>query len=600
MKKTDAVSILGEEFYDGIVRFYENIWNSDYSYKVCLVRRSFVLNRIFYEMKPRKVETNNIITDSALLALCPKIAKQFIENEYRFPSILICDDILIHGRAINTFLVSFENQLIATIIELDKSLEDKADEIRTKISFAIDIKIYMKNKEASILLSRYLTRMQSDKIAEACIWRDLSNRISLLISRSGKANANFVLATRVNKKVVNMEMNQWIRRETFYRGNRQIVYIKTLEFGHGIKAVCTIRINKEFNVEEYCAIPFIFLPAINEVGRTYLIESIKNKLPEDKRIICQKWEKYSKRSLDEFITCVLSQNLLLIFQNDNNVKDTKSNSTTKMEIEKIANNYGNDEEVFNLIQYIADKQLFSFEEFEGIIENSTKESIPISVQDLFREEPELGLLDELERNISERGLLAEIEAYKIKSSNYTPTTKLQYDEAKQEIAEFIGPSNISKAKYSIYDAVAYALQFMDAGMMVLSVYKSGEENAERYCQYLKAGEQSLMIEPMGVFEYIPLLVAMNRRCTATGIDIRDELYKYVAQNGISQEIIDKLVSLLCHLQESGQTINDWNFNMMERVYRDDGIVSDEDKIAVINRTFSMMSKQREHVLEYLS
>lgn len=597
MDRTVAEAILGEKFYQGLKNFYASIWEDDAEYKVCLVRRSFVLERLFLEMEGRVIDTfdeHGVMTDSAILSLCPQIAEYYRDKHY-FPSILICDDILIHGRAINSFLIQLENQIIRSLKEMKCEI-DEAD-VRTRLSFAITIHVYTKNNEPSIILSRYLTRIKSDEIQEAFVWRDLSNRIAILISESGRANANFILASYATKKDFGEEIKGFRRISTFYRGNKQTVYIRKRDYGTGMKAIYTFRINHKSLNGKYAVLPFVILSGIDKDGKIYLVQKIQEALENDTfRQIIKGWEANSQRTLNEFISCVLSRNLLLSLKQDAALDDSILEDSA--EVSKIACNYGNSREVYELISYIYSVLLFTMEELDEILKTATMSSQPIisfgSDNEIANEE--CNILDMMEKEISKAGCDAEAEAYEYKNREYAPS-EVQYKEEKLSVEQLLRKN----AKSSIESAVAYMFQFMDEGFMVLSVYKSCQEAAERYEQFCKAGEQSLMIEPLNLYEYLPLLTAITRKCQGAGLDVYEEIDNFVAKSSIKidKNVVNTWKEFLENLKRMGQSIEDWDFNMINRIYREEDKDVEEDMMKSIKRDLDIINKRKRLVAEYL-
>lgn len=76
-----------------------------------------------------------------------------------------------------------------------------------------------------------------------------------------------------------------------------------------------------------------------------------------------------------------------------------------------------------------------------------------------------------------------------------------------------------------------------------------------------------------------------------------EVTDYVHENGLPEQTGRELLSFLDDLEESGQEVEDWNFNMSERI-ADENASEEEDRMAKVQRMFQALMKQRENVEKY--
>lgn len=602
MNEKKAKSILGEEFFDGLKNFYRSLKeNKQYQYRVLLVRRSYVLYRIFREFEcgaEEEFDIEEFITDNALISQCPNIVQYYMANKV-FPAILIADDILIHGRAINAFLVKLEQQLIRELGQL--GCEDDDIKIRTELTRAVSVRVYMKNDKPSVLLARYQTRVKCERIDSAVVWRDLSNRVAILVSQADMANASFTPSAVASGRIENEQSLDFRKIETFYRGNRQIVYLRFLDFGEGIKSIYTVRTSKRCgNNKRY--IPYVLLPELSSESMEWLMEQITVRL--ERRGIkteCIKNWKSIYRTRNEFVSMVLSWNMMFIFWNKTH--KIQQLIPEKKEICKMAHNYGNQPEIYNVIDFIIKNPLFSAQELETLLEHATSKakilyegSIPFEE---MNEDRRIQLLDIMEDEIGSEGLEAERQAHILRTHEYIPT-ELQYKEARVKVSDFWRKiRDVKPEVFSIEYAIAYMLQFMDMGIMVISMHKSQESDCVSCKQYVKAGEQSLMLEALNLYEFIPLLDAIETKCEGDFELIAEQWEKYIQKEQIPQDKADKVKRFLCNLQGTGRKARDWRFNMINLVFRDYDKAAEEDQIARIKRIMALTEKQTAYVQKYL-
>lgn len=145
--------------------------------------------------------------------------------------------------------------------------------------------------------------------------------------------------------------------------------------------------------------------------------------------------------------------------------------------------------------------------------------------------------------------------------------------------------------------VAYFLQMMDAGVLGVSSYAPSRVKVVGYAQYAKAGEQSLALEPLKMFEYIPLLARIQTHCECVGEGLLDGFWEYAESSkcGLSVGTARKLEKFILRLSEMGQRPADWNENYLFRI-------DDQYHIKRAERGRSItdyIRDQREHVRDYL-
>lgn len=273
-----------------------------------------------------------------------------------------------------------------------------------------------------------------------------------------------------------------------------------------------------------------------------------------------------------------------------------------VEICKIAHHYGNSQAVWKLISYIGETRLFTEGELIGLLKDAVMQADPICKMSDCRDLDEgasLKLCEIAEDVISDAGWQAEKEAYELWKDTYIPT-KLQYKEVRRAVPDFISEvKDKAGANFSLYDIMAYILQFMDNGLMVVSVYKSGEDN-DCYEQYCKAGEQSVTVQPKRCEEYIPLLIVMNRERRGAGTDFGDEFQRYCRRFHLPDEWETAINELNKKLKETNQTLDDWDFLMQECT---NYIPTDDLEVLIfelIRKNYGMIKKHKEHIREYRS
>lgn len=224
-----------------------------------ITRRCYVLFFAYYEMLRKYIENPSvecpdywgkynldelkqlvnifescIITDNAAWAMAYDMVHCYLETKV-FPQLIVVDELLFHGRALNSFLYGLEKRLQnAEHLYKEKheatTLERKT--IQSEFLQKLVICVANRNVGSSVLLSRYqeiLARDSSKCELPIEAWRDYSIAYAQYVSVCGINNVGFTLGvsipdeqdspcvscsdsmfTRVHTQLQNIEQNTWL------------------------------------------------------------------------------------------------------------------------------------------------------------------------------------------------------------------------------------------------------------------------------------------------------------------------------------------------------------------------------------------------------
>ena len=105
--------IFDEEIERDMYQWYEDTVSGECDYVVFVVRRSYILAQILEKATGHymsDVENTVYLTDASMFLCCSEFAEYYRMND-RFPKILLCDDLFIHGRNLNHILETMEERL---------------------------------------------------------------------------------------------------------------------------------------------------------------------------------------------------------------------------------------------------------------------------------------------------------------------------------------------------------------------------------------------------------------------------------------------------------------------------------------------------------
>lgn len=593
----EAGFILGKDIFDELKEWYLYTLRGDWEYVFYVVRRSYILALIFEEITGEKMEkqpfTSYFYTDSAIPLLVTEFAARYREEEC-FPHILLCDDLMIHGRNIDFLIGDLEKRLLQELSEYD-SLE-----ISMALMAAVQIHVYTCSSNKLLLRERYLLRVHFTRSEQPAFYYRLSGNISSLILDSGFANATYVVSEPVSEEnfIESNIKSDFI--ETSYQNTIQytkVVYILSLS---SAKAILTLRLVKNKKGKGYRAVPFVFLPNLDmqetQVLHQYICDFMRQSehfTDRDKEFLGFLLEQEGLRSYSELVTMILSHTVLWNFNEKYHIK--MSSKDMEREVHKVSLNYPeiNGYDVGDFLRRLVwNPFLRDLEAIDYIIIHSLS-----AERHLFH-------VSESLLSYSDHEILNKLEVY-----FYTQG----FNEEKNACTLLKNPSSISQKQIvrmvrgcgfvlrdlaehkdteSVNKLIAYFLQMLDAGVVALSSLGGSQMKVLGFSQFAKAGEQSMLLCPLKFMEYMPFLANVHQGCEQRGRDFERELYLYQksGMSDLKDSVFEKLLSFCQFLAEIEQTPEDWNGNFALKLE-----LEGKDRMS---QMMQFISRQRNHVEHY--
>ena len=537
-------SVLGEEYYKMVGRFYDSIVQSRAQYRVVLTRKCFNLLNIYHWCRKKTHPDDNtefsslFYSDNTLIAKIPDIAMDYILFN-KIPDITIISDILIHGRSVNALIDDFIKKL-TDYLQLN-GIDMTFEEVKNDVLCFLKIKIMVQNDKPLLMNRQYIQHIElldgTGSVWEAVKWHDLSLKISRLISENVFSNTSYALSMfEVDEKDIAERVGNlgFVRSEWQRRGTRD-VWVKPLNRHDGsITALYTIRLNQNSIDNKYSAVPFVIMSDFDLSASDVIYEKLG--------LIKQGTLGFSK-----LIPVILSYDLLLLILDG-------YNGTVKIDKDKIFSGAGNGTNFrFEFMDMVKrTKPFLSWEELNKLILDATANSAPLMNADTG------GSLsvDEL---IAAEGEQLEKEAY------------LEYSCQKQKECKVCHkPLNVlfsmvdTSSEEKLAESVGDILRLTDTGSLALSSQQSENENEIISCVY-RAGEQSQFIHPKKYMEQLPVLCEIERDCMG---NIDDMLKRVRAMYGENEILCSALCDYIITLYSSGQLLSDWDINYYSWVETD--------------------------------
>lgn len=583
-----ASQIFDDDMLADMRQWYLESVSGEWQYVVYIVRRSYIIAQTMEKITGRymnEVTGTEYLTDASMFLCCDKFAEYYLTNG-RFPKILLCDDLFIHGRNVNHILEGVEDRLTALLPELDE------DFLKMELSKAISVHVLVRTDAGSYLINRYNANFAYTRYEKAERWHKFSSDLSALISKGDIANAAYVYSQHLEKDIVEekiLSSHDFV--ETYYQGRKE--YIKVYLSQNVIKCVPSIRLLSNEETGGYRAVPFIFLANLDADTTERLYFVVKKKIVE-KYNDYQKYISYidflfdmdGKRSFNEFLTFALSNTLLKELYEDYNICEDFNDDKVSYEIDKLARNYchGDMDEVKSIIRSFVKNPIF-----DSVIELTEcfEEIVPDRYVfiDKYHFSSNVGKEDiklSLENKFYRSGWKEEREAYQFFENPYY-SEKNRFERKTEECAKVIKDmiDNLRLGYDDIQKFFAYFMQMMDAGVLAISSNAGKNCDVHGLSQFVKTGEQALLIMILRYYKYIPMLAEVDDFCTLYRVDKEDVLDQIIKKNPESFKKSDKrkitsseLTALLNVLSNIGQRPKDWLSNYASRldIYDSDDVM----------------------------
>lgn len=225
---------------EGVSWYLNAVRNGGYDYVVAMTRRCPNWMEAFLLQAPEfRGQFVNMITENALLMESEKLADYYAETG-RFMKIALLDDVLVHGRSLNEFLL-FWLELVAECLRRKESAFDY-EALWREFCGNLTIYVYFVNDAPVLLKQEYQRGMHFQYIGRESEWRKFSWDISEYIWKSEIANTSYVISASIPKggtSRLQEILNGWdtVGEDVIpYRGTQQRLYIYRDLSAYGVYA----------------------------------------------------------------------------------------------------------------------------------------------------------------------------------------------------------------------------------------------------------------------------------------------------------------------------------------------------------------------------
>lgn len=539
-----------------------------------------------------------MISDSALFAYIPEIV-----HEYKirgiFPEILIADDILIHGRAIQWLLDTFIHKIYELLKNTGRNIDYQ--EIESEALRSISVITIVQSDRALLMKPVYFQRMLDSGYPfhawKSYRWHDFSFKIAYANGEGPFSNTSYTLTMYekrsgelVHEYVAETAAKNGFSRSSWNNRNVRDVWVKPLKNANGdYQAFYTLRITQDSTLDRYSIIPFIILPDI----KMSFCRELFYKIFSADIIAGLEAASFADRSCAELLYLTLNFDLMLLLnQYDPRIPVTND----VLDIDKIMMNFGvrsiYGRAFAELMEHT--EPFLSWEQLDMFISHSSEYIMKkATVQDMALNCNSLS--EVFEEIIACESENSESKAY----NDFIIQNLFEEIKSNDEISDLFNRiEQVSALKYNdleVIELVADMLRKMDMDMFSLKA--DVKDNSYYYA--CRTNEQSQFIHPKRYSDHLLVLVQMEKDCNSSP----NEIIKRVADfYGKNQDLQNKLSDYVRYLYSSGQRLRDWDINWMNSIEVDDKIRRECPGLSQSNLLFAQMIKrsamQREESKEY--
>jgi len=299
----------------------------------------------------------SVTTDNGLLMQAEAIARYYVENAC-FPSVAILDDLLVHGRSLNQFLITFQSLLFGCVHKLDETID--LQQYEDDFYKSLTIWIFAINDAPFCLKQEYQWRLRYQNIWPESKWRELSNTTATYIWRENIANTSYILSAKVDENKIDRRITQlqesWVLDETAqYRQEGQLLFLLSDAYPYGVYPTVRSYLRKGYRYYT----PYFFVRELEPNQVTLVLRKVFSFVDD-----MDAGEKISRRFITLFnriikhsgrlnVYCqlfylILSQITLRVFISEN--LTAEENNCLTCDSSKIGKNFGSSEAIGDLLE----------------------------------------------------------------------------------------------------------------------------------------------------------------------------------------------------------------------------------------------------------
>lgn len=453
-------------------------------------------------------EFDRLLTENGLLMQAEEIAGYYRQFG-RFPRIALLDDVLVHGRGLNTFLQTLL-ELLAVCLDVDDP-----ESLLGELSKSLTLFMLATNDAPVLLKQEYQWGMQYRNVARENQWRKISSKIAETIYQADVANTSYVVSASQPQGAAVSAPNQWElveEDEIPYRGTCQRLYVHALSRGR--KAYPTVRSYLRGNSRYYT--PYFFCGTLTDAQISRLFALAQSQLSGDALAQFQPFlglvrqaAAYKQRWMVYFqlVNLLLGQITLQRFLDDAGLFHTE----LKLDTAKIARNFGSIRQVEPCLNQLCGIRwpagfLEQVCDALEIPEQASLSLTPVDSADEVRFTMELAVYLQAVRHEAYAKSLEQAFAAGRGPAEIKPTGEAQFERFLSVV--FSGLYTLAWEHRTVLLMLACLTQMMDRGDVCLKARFHYDMNRDQYLfdSSVRNTEMSLSVMPRNLGPYFPAFV----------------------------------------------------------------------------------------------
>ena len=587
-------------------KYMKTLWEDPADYKVLMARRMLNLNDALMQEWDVKGDeqylTDRIMSNTAFLLSAKTIADRYSFRK-KFPRILICDDIMLHGRGVLKLIDNFIKIVSRRLNENSIQVDEK--QLKENLYRSISIYIFARNSDEGLLIDENRYSLYSAKILPINDLRKLSLQISDYLQRRGTPNTSYVLSVRITREQIRRLLSEGASEnaQSFqYQGRKQMIYFRD----RSPRILETVRLYFPDIESEYGGVLTslaVFGDISGDVFDTLCL-SMAHFMEQNVRY--SQIATYLRMKDPELIkprAQLLSflYSILSITDFCRQYLDAEGNDLYRIlvsgDFNKIISNFDKGDafryEILSFFRAVCmDRStaavLWDYLEYAAQDLVFNQRISPTYRSGLFRcisgpaTDDRLKAYEDAEDIFYEVGMDAEYDAYRY----YRTGTPFDADRSGFDLMTFRQYMQIMQRNKNTWEhSVGCTFGLMDSGLISLNMETTVESVRKTVRTVLKAGELSTYVLPRRFSIFIPALAVVESQYKKVGRYVRDVIGSFVdylqdnyyTSGGQTDprdiqllKTLEKKKVLLLYIYSAGQSFRDWDIELKnERMYRTD-------------------------------
>ncbi len=551
----------------------------------------------------KEIVDRHFLTDFNLVVQAGRIADHYKETG-SFPEVVILDEIIIHGRAVNNLLLTYEAAVIGRLKQLEPEMSDRRRAaLLDRLASATKLYIYAQNNEPLLLLPRYQRQLCSKHLYSPRKIKELSQKFASLVISGNVNNVayswNFKLQSPAVERWASLSPSpDFVTLTTNLRYVRQDCCLWLYPNASSPKAICSIRWKQHHaancSKSELLVVPFIVFDRIPRQNLLRLHNRICEDLEALNIIFLTDYDAYDIGSSESCYLRWLSETndlvlTYLLFRRFCGANGSCEAWSRFLETSILARNY----KLFPLNKPVKQssivKELRSIWSWVPSEPNQLEQYFDIlleGAQPIWSKEDcwsncggdaQMTADQELIRAVEDTIAFIGYEAEKTVCEKYSSGVFLSDETladwgAQYSLSQVLDLCRQFWSKKSdgrpvdVYAVLALLVQEMDLGIIGMSPQL--DRDTDTLFTMVRAGEHSLFITPTRYQPYIPALIRINQRCCEGHLDLYTELVRFIQQISYYPRLdvtADDLYAFIRGLESVNQDIEDWDFQLLTLV-----------------------------------